>query len=126
MARLFGFVGNRADLGARVLELESKALQVVAHGATLVQHISRQHSRRLFKRLCVAQPSHNQKVEGPVLSPVRRASSAHLSVGRPPARMERDDPSSRLHPDRRSIRRSNLADVHASRWKRHNPLRFHC
>jgi hypothetical protein len=39
--------------------------------------------------------------------------------------MERDDPSSRLHPDRRSIRRSNLAGVHASRWKRHNPLRFH-
>ena len=35
MARLFGFVGNRADLGARVLELESKALLVVAKGATL-------------------------------------------------------------------------------------------
>src|SRR5216684_1621166 len=35
MARLFGFVGNRADLGARVLELESKPLKVVARGATL-------------------------------------------------------------------------------------------
>jgi predicted glutamine amidotransferase len=35
MARLFGFVGNRADLGARVLELESKPLQVVAKGTTL-------------------------------------------------------------------------------------------
>jgi len=35
MARLFGFVGNRADLGARVLELESKPLTVVARGATL-------------------------------------------------------------------------------------------
>jgi predicted glutamine amidotransferase len=35
MARLFGFVGNRADLGARVLELESKALNVVAKGSTL-------------------------------------------------------------------------------------------
>jgi predicted glutamine amidotransferase len=35
MARLFGFVGNRADLGARVLELEGKALEVVAKGATL-------------------------------------------------------------------------------------------
>jgi glutamine amidotransferase len=35
MARLFGFVGNRADLGARVLELESKPLKVVAKGATL-------------------------------------------------------------------------------------------
>ena len=35
MARLFGFVGNRADLGARVLELESKPLNVVAKGATL-------------------------------------------------------------------------------------------
>ena len=32
MARLFGFVGNRADLGARVLELESKPLKVVAKG----------------------------------------------------------------------------------------------
>ena len=35
MARLFGFVGNRADLGARVLELESKPLKVVAKGSTL-------------------------------------------------------------------------------------------
>ncbi|HEX9296529.1 MAG TPA: class II glutamine amidotransferase, partial [Polyangiaceae bacterium] len=35
MARLFGFVGNRADLGARVLELESKALKVLAKGTTL-------------------------------------------------------------------------------------------
>jgi glutamine amidotransferase len=35
MARLFGFVGNRADLGARVLELESKPLNVVAKGTTL-------------------------------------------------------------------------------------------
>jgi glutamine amidotransferase len=35
MARLFGFVGNRADLGARVLELESKPLKVVAKGTTL-------------------------------------------------------------------------------------------
>src|SRR3954452_19170461 len=35
MARLFGFVGNRADLGARVLELESKPLSVVAKGSTL-------------------------------------------------------------------------------------------
>jgi glutamine amidotransferase len=35
MARLFGFVGNRADLGARVLELESKPLTVVARGTTL-------------------------------------------------------------------------------------------
>jgi glutamine amidotransferase len=35
MARLFGFVGNRADLGARVLELENKPLKVVAKGTTL-------------------------------------------------------------------------------------------
>ena len=35
MARLFGFVGNRADLGGRVLELESKPLKVVAKGTTL-------------------------------------------------------------------------------------------
>ncbi len=35
MARLFGFVGNRADLGARVLELENKPLTVVARGTTL-------------------------------------------------------------------------------------------
>src|SRR4030095_10450894 len=35
MARLFGFVGNRADLGARVLELESKSLNVVTKGTTL-------------------------------------------------------------------------------------------
>src|SRR6266436_1350223 len=35
MARLFGFVGNRSDLGARVLELETKPLNVVAKGATL-------------------------------------------------------------------------------------------
>src|SRR5260221_5826119 len=35
MARLFGFVGNRADLGARVLELENKPLSVVAKGTTL-------------------------------------------------------------------------------------------
>src|SRR5260221_8833331 len=35
MARLFGFVGNRADLGARVLELETKPLKVVAKGTTL-------------------------------------------------------------------------------------------
>jgi predicted glutamine amidotransferase len=35
MARLFGFVGNRADLGARVLELESTPLKVVAKGTTL-------------------------------------------------------------------------------------------
>ena len=35
MARLFGFVGNRADLGARVLELETKPLSVVAKGTTL-------------------------------------------------------------------------------------------
>ena len=35
MARLFGFVGNRADLGARVLELEGKPLKVVAKGTTL-------------------------------------------------------------------------------------------
>ncbi len=35
MARLFGFVGNRADLGARVLELESRALVVRSNGRTL-------------------------------------------------------------------------------------------
>jgi predicted glutamine amidotransferase len=35
MARLFGFVGNRADLGARVLELETGPLQVSAKGTTL-------------------------------------------------------------------------------------------
>ncbi len=35
MARLFGYVGNRADLGARVLELESKPLKVFAKGTTL-------------------------------------------------------------------------------------------
>jgi predicted glutamine amidotransferase len=35
MARLFGFVGNRADLGARVLELENKPLSVLARGTTL-------------------------------------------------------------------------------------------
>ena len=35
MARLFGFVGNRADLGARVLELENKSLKVIAKGSTL-------------------------------------------------------------------------------------------
>src|SRR5262245_45581320 len=35
MARLFGFVGNRADLGALVLELERKALAVVGKGTTL-------------------------------------------------------------------------------------------
>ena len=35
MARLFGFVGNRADLGARVLELETNPLNVVAKGTTL-------------------------------------------------------------------------------------------
>src|SRR5258705_13940014 len=35
MARLFGFVGNRADLGAPVLELERDALKVAARGTTL-------------------------------------------------------------------------------------------
>jgi len=35
MARLFGFVGNRADLGAHVLEFESNALKVLAKGTTL-------------------------------------------------------------------------------------------
>lgn len=35
MARLFGFIGNRADLGARVLELEREPLRVVARGAPL-------------------------------------------------------------------------------------------
>lgn len=35
MARLFGFVGNRADLGARVLELESMALKVRSKGMPL-------------------------------------------------------------------------------------------
>lgn len=35
MARLFGFIGNRADLGARALELEREALRVVARGTQL-------------------------------------------------------------------------------------------
>lgn len=35
MARLFGFVGNRADLGAKVLEMESGPLKVLAKGKPL-------------------------------------------------------------------------------------------
>jgi predicted glutamine amidotransferase len=35
MARLFGFIGNRADLGPQVLERESKALAVRSKGVTL-------------------------------------------------------------------------------------------
>ena len=35
MARLFGFVGNRADLGSRLLELERAALLVRSKGAIL-------------------------------------------------------------------------------------------
>jgi len=35
MARLFGFIGNRADLGARVLELEREPLKVVVRGTPL-------------------------------------------------------------------------------------------
>ena len=54
----------------------------VAHIATLVQHIPRQHSRRLIKRLCVAQPSHNQKVEGPVRHNIRRPTAGPDGAGR--------------------------------------------
>jgi len=35
MARLFGYVGNRADLGGKILELEREALKVLAKGTTL-------------------------------------------------------------------------------------------
>jgi len=35
MARLFGFIGNRADLGARVLELEREPLKVAVRGTPL-------------------------------------------------------------------------------------------
>lgn len=35
MARLFGLIGNRADLGVRVLELEREPLKVVSSGAPL-------------------------------------------------------------------------------------------
>ncbi len=35
MARLFGLIGNRADLGGRVLAFESQALRVHARGTTL-------------------------------------------------------------------------------------------
>ena len=35
MARLFGLIGNRADLGGRVLAFESQALHVQARGTTL-------------------------------------------------------------------------------------------
>lgn len=35
MARLFGFIGNRADLGARVLELEREPLKVKTRGVPL-------------------------------------------------------------------------------------------
>lgn len=35
MARLFGFIGNRADLGARVLELEREPLKIAGRDAPL-------------------------------------------------------------------------------------------
>lgn len=35
MARLFGFIGNRADLGTRVLELEREPLKVAGRGTPL-------------------------------------------------------------------------------------------